>query len=377
MVLLLGALPAVAKSRASGPVKVPMTASQWTTDGLAGFVQFKGKDAIELKPADRAKNLKTGSAIANGVVFGGGTIEFDVFPTGAMGAAIGFRRRDKDTFEDFYLRPSAKCMDAPDCIQYAPQTHGVLLWDVFPQFQAPAPLRQDEWNHVRMVVSGQRLRIFINGSQTPSLEVGRLEGDVDTGGIVLQGPGIFANLTVTPDAVKGLSAEPDSDVTVNDVRYVRNWELSPFSTLEDGKEPGIAEIPAPTAEWKALAAERGGLVNITREYGLPLARPTRALAWVKTTIVSDKSQTKKADFGWVREAWVFVNGKPVFAGRNLYQPATARMTPDGRCSLENGSFNLPLKEGANELDVAVADNFYGWGLILRLDDVDGVRLARK
>jgi hypothetical protein len=27
--------------------------------------------------------------------------------------------------------------------------------------------------------------------------------------------------------------------------------------------------------------------------------------------------------------------------------------------------------------VAVANNFYGWGLMMRLDDVHGIRTARK
>jgi hypothetical protein len=27
--------------------------------------------------------------------------------------------------------------------------------------------------------------------------------------------------------------------------------------------------------------------------------------------------------------------------------------------------------------VAVANNFYGWGLILRLDDLEGIQLARQ
>jgi len=35
-----------------------------------------------------------------------------------------------------------------------------------------------------------------------------------------------------------------------------------------------------------------------------------------------------------------------------------------------------LNAGENEIAVALANNFYGWGLMLRLDDLDGVRLAR-
>jgi len=55
----------------------------------------------------------------------------------------------------------------------------------------------------------------------------------------------------------------------------------------------------------------------------------------------------------------------------------AGLAPDGRLSVQNGSFVLPLKAGDNEIAVALANNFYGWGLILRLENLDGLTLARK
>jgi hypothetical protein len=58
-------------------------------------------------------------------------------------------------------------------------------------------------------------------------------------------------------------------------------------------------------------------------------------------------------------------------------PAAARKSPDGRLSLDNGSLMLPLKAGDNEIAVAIANNFYGWGLMLHLDDVKGIELASK
>ena len=69
-----------------------------------------------------------------------------------------------------------------------------------------------------------------------------------------------------------------------------------------------------------------------------------------------------------------MNGQPVFDSKNLYMPKEARKAPDGRCSLENGSLQLPLKAGKNEVAVALADNFYGWALMMRLDDSKGVHL---
>ena len=158
---------------------------------------------------------------------------------------------------------------------------------------------------------------------------------------------------------------------------MRKWQIAPFYALPGGKEPAATDLPDSAAAWVTLAAERNGLVNISRQYGIPLhgKDPERPVAWLKTAITSDKRQTKRVAIGWNREVWVFVNGNLVYADKNLYQPPSARKAPDGRCSLENGSFQLPLNAGVNEIDVAIASNFYGWGLILRLDDVDGVQSA--
>ena len=103
---------------------------------------------------------------------------------------------------------------------------------------------------------------------------------------------------------------------------------------------------------KTISTERNGLVNLSREYGRPLPEPNRAIAWLKTTITSDRKQTKKVDIGWTRELWVFVNAKLVYADENLFELEGARKAPDGRCSLENGTFTLPLAAGDNEVAVA-------------------------
>jgi hypothetical protein len=83
------------------------------------------------------------------------------------------------------------------------------------------------------------------------------------------------------------------------------------------------------------------------------------------------------DIGWTRELWVFVNGKLVYADKNLFEVEDARKFPDARCSLENGALMLPLEPGENEIAVALANDFFGWGMMLRVMDPEGVRLAAK
>ena len=38
---------------------------------------------------------------------------------------------------------------------------------------------------------------------------------------------------------------------------------------------------------------------------------------------------------------------------------------------------LPLEPGENEIAVGLAIDFFGWGMVLRVTDPEGVRLAAK
>ena len=363
-------LSALQIAQAAKPITIAMTPDNWQAKENAEFLR-------QLGFLHGLMRLNSGSAVLKGVAFSDGTIEFDVNTIGRGAPGIAFRQQDEGNFELLYLRPNPACPSFRACMQYAPQTHGVLLWDFFPQYETRAPLRENGWNHIRMVVSGRRMNVFVNDAVSPTLTVGRLEGDAMKGGLHLEGPGTFANVVITPEAVDGLSPEPVRDLLDGDHGLVRNWRLSPFSMLPKGKDPAYDEMPGAPQEWKMISTERGGLVNLSREYGLPVPEPNRAVAWLKTTITSDKKQTTKVDIGWTREVWVFVNGKLTYADKNFFDEEAQRKFPDGRCSLENGSFMLPLEAGDNEVAVALANNFYGWGLMLRLADAEGVHLAAK
>jgi hypothetical protein len=370
MAICVGFLSSLPIAQGGEPITITMSADHWQTKENAEFLR-------QLGFYHGLMRLNSGDAVLKGISFSDGTIEFDVNTIGRGAPGIAFRQQDENNFELLYLRPDPACPAFKACIQYAPQTHGVLLWDLFPQYQTRAPLRENGWNHIKMVISGRRMNVFVNDAPSPTLEVGRLEGDSMKGGLRLQGPGTFANLVITPDAVDGLSPEPASDPLDGDGGLVRNWHLSTFSALPNGKEPMYNEILGASQEWKTISTERNGLVNISRVYGKPLPEPNRAVAWLKTTITSDRKQTKKVDIGWTRDLWVFVNGKLVYADKNLFESEEERKVPDGRCSLENGSVMLPLDAGENEVAVAIANNFFGWGLKLRVADPEGVHLAAK
>ena len=352
----------------AGPIAIPMTADRWQTKENAEFLR-------QLGFYHGLMRLNSGTAVLKDTTFGDGTIEFDVETIGRGMPGIAFRLKDDDTFELLYLRPDPACPAFRACMQYAPETHGVMLWDLFPEYQTRAPLRANGWNHIKMVVSGRRMRVFVNDVVAPTLEVGSLEGDAATGGLRLQGPATFANLVITPGAVEGLRPEPVEAPLDADPGLVRRWRLSPVAALPAGKEPSYDDMPGAALDWKTLGTERNGLVNLSRVYGRPYPPPNRAVAWVRTTITSDRKQTKKVDIGWTRELWLFVNGRLVYADKNLFDVEAARKFPDARCSLDNGTAMLPLEPGDNEIAVAIANDFFGWGLKLRIEAPEGLRSA--
>jgi hypothetical protein len=75
---------------------------------------------------------------------------------------------------------------------------------------------------------------------------------------------------------------------------------------------------------------------------------------------------------------VFVSGKKVFSGKNLYNVPGGRLAPDGRLDLANSGFDVALRKGRNEVVVAIDANTpdmrgrYGWGMKMKLDRAEGL-----
>ena len=354
------------------PGDIEMTADRWEANGSLSF-------AGDAAHPHGVMTVRQGGALLKGVTFASGMIEYDIDEAADNQgiAGIWFRQQGTGSAENVYLRTDSDCPRSIECLQYAPVSQGQVQWEVYPQYEAGAPVHAAGWNHVKLVISGRRMNVFVNGQAQPALQVGELAGDAAEGGIQLRGDARFANVRVVPGAVDGLAPEATPDPTAGDGRLVRHWQLSPTSTLARGAAPAQGSMPPATAAWEPLDAERGGFVNIARRHATARGEPD--LAWLKTTIVSDRPQTKHVRLGWGHEVWIYVGGKLVFADRNVYYPASQRKPPLGRVALDNGSFELPLATGANEVAIAISDDLgskqhWGWGFEMRLDDIDGVRL---
>ncbi len=378
-------LPAF-QAHATEAIKVPMTAEHWRP---LGADSMGPKAELEfLKKEGFPQGLlmaKAGTTELTDITFRTGTIEYDYKALAADMPGIQFRNRGpegKQDGEEVYLRMFGECRASNDCIQYVPVIHGFMLWDVYPQYQRQAFVL-DGWNHVRLVVSANRLNAYINYQAAPALAIGHLESGSTEGSIRLRGPAVFANLIITPNETDGLPAESLPDPAAKDPSMVRHWQISALAPLPSPRTPSYSQMPTNPGAWKQLDADYGGLLSLNRQYFASDDPP--AISWLRFNVQAAQTGTRHVSLGWLGEVWVFVNGQLVTQGKNFYYPEGERRDPDGRLSLENGSFDIPLKEGKNEVAIAlfaaVHDDLrprtrYGWGLVLRFADAHGLNFVK-
>jgi hypothetical protein len=192
---------------------------------------------------------------------------------------------------------------------------------------------------------------------------------------------IYANFKIIPNATEGLSPDPGIDLIANDTRYLRKWQVSGPIDFPFGRDiimplPGTfgglekSELPDSNTTWKPIEAENRGLVNLSRIYKSGTG-DQRRLAWLKINIHSEKAQERILQLGFSDEVWIFINGQILQVDKN-YFGTPGQKQPDGRCTLDNSSVKLPLKEGDNIIMIALANYFYGWGIIARMDSEDGL-----
>lgn len=360
-------------------IAIPMKPSSWEYDSTTTeFVSYRNTNVVRGKKGVGYQIFLKNQTFANG------TIEFDVELSGRGFPGISFRLSpERKNGENFYIRSFGPVgPENRTTLQYAAILDGISMWDLSDEYQSGAVIYQDKWNHVKLVVAGKQMKVYVNDMTKPALLVPKLESEQETGSISLSGAVVFANLILKPNATEGVSPEAGYMLDYNETRYLRNWMVSPSIGFPFGKELRIAlptmygmlsnaDLPDSTTQWSPIKAKNRAIVNLSRMYGAAKEKDGRRLAWLKTTIQSDKIQEKILSLGFSDEVWVFINGQIVYVDKNYFGTPEQKQ-PDSRCTIENAKIRLPLREGKNEIMIGLANYFYGWGIIARLDDLDGI-----
>src|SRR3954466_1493312 len=213
---------AVAAPAATADAQQPFDSSAWNISAADWRVEsYQGHSALM---------LRDGAAWLKGSNFQNGTIEFDIAFSDALGfPGIAFRAATHDDYELFYLRENLS--GQPHATQYTPVLHGLYAWQIYagPAWEATARWTFDRWMHVRLVVSGMRAELYVDGDRTVQI-IPRLRGPQgagEVGFVAAPGAARFANLVVRPER-----APPIASVTTPAIRdstpatIVRTWRVS-------------------------------------------------------------------------------------------------------------------------------------------------------
>jgi hypothetical protein len=372
-------------TRSAEPVRaIPLRADSWAFQ--PGTVEFlpAAPTIASVTPQGPAMKILSrggGAVVVKNADFSEGTIDFDMVPTDSNFASFHFHRQDTNEFESVYLRTSwaAGQPEIMEAVQYTPTMKGISCWNLMPHYQGNAAFRMDAWNHFRIIIAGRQMLVYINSESHPTLAIPRLEGNSSHGPFAFEGQMTVAHLVVRPGPVTSvgwLSGPEGFDPTDNDPRYLRHWQVTQPGTILPGVDFGKNLMPGGQTTWSPITAERRGLVNLTRVFGGNRqfkGDPPRRIVWLKTTLRADREWNYRMRLGFTNDVWVFLNGRYLYVDKNYYDEPSMK-SPRGRVSIENCSFDLPLKAGANELLIGVGNDFFGWGIVARLDDNLGVKM---
>ena len=370
MLLILLAVPCFAQKKKEIPTakkadyQIALTPDKWEfKEGKVKFEDYKGQKAMKISQG-------SGQVVLKNLIFKDGTIEYDIEPVlPEFALSFYFHRKDEKEQEIVYLRAGKMGNKlANEGIQYTPYFDGVNMWDMYPEYQAPAMAKAGEWNHLKLVLSGARMQVFLNNAPRPVLDIPKLEGNEAQGSIAFEGSSYIANVQIKPNETEGLGPLALPDLTDHDATYLRKWAVTTPQSLPDGSELSFRNLPQASAFTDSISAERLGLVSLTRKYG---ASKNRRVVWLKTRITATEAVTTNLHLGVSDEIWVFLNNQMIFVDKNLFVQGM-RKYPEGRISINNTSTPLRLKPGENELLIGVANDFYGWGIMARLESAEGI-----
>ncbi len=179
----------------------------------ADAIEYKGRRAVRLTK----ETEKDGLALLRGMDFQDGVIEADIAvkittPPGVRMpgfVGIAFRARpDASRYELFYLRPGNSGSNDQamrnHSVQYTsePDFGWYKLRREWPSvYEAYVDLKPETWTKVRIEVTGRSAKLYLNGSENPSLVVDGLKGQDMRGGVALwsyQGEeAYFSNVRIT------------------------------------------------------------------------------------------------------------------------------------------------------------------------------------
>jgi hypothetical protein len=356
--------------------RVGFSEAGWIMSGAGtGAQEVDGRDALV---------VGNGSAARLDIPVEDGTFEFDVRMP-AVRSFVGFRfRMDAvGNAEEFYFRPHKS--GQPDALQYAPVFGGESYWQVFHGPSSTAAVAfpsESEWLHVRLVVAGRRAAVYLGGGSTPVL-VSDLARDPGPGFFALYAshssvpgapPAVAAvsNFVVTPghagDSLPAATPAPSFPAG-----GVREWELSDVFAWPGGLPIAVPAAVGAEGSWLGATSDDTGILLVGRFRARPPAAGSAGVL-ARFRVRSSRAQVKRLDIGFSDAAALFLNGEVVYAADHGFSQNFPRR--QGLVTPSQAALFLPLREGENEIVLAVVDAMGGWAVAAAFEDRAGLTILR-
>lgn len=342
--------------------RISLNGIDWVLIGKVLNENYKGSECLK---------TDEGVALAQDISLSNGIIEFDMCIQPGRGfAGVRFHGDGIGNTEEFYIRKHQS--GNPDAMQYTPVYNGNAGWQLYygDGYGAAKQHVYDEWFSVKLVMSGSRGEVYISDMEKPVLVIHELKMGERDGKIAFYGPARFANIKVTPMASPTLKGTFKEIAEVGD-EVIKSYQVSEAFDAEKLVNENL--LPAnftKQLQFKEWDTEADGLLNISKTTALGEKKNAVIL---RITIESETDLVKMMNFGFSDVAKIFVNGKAVWLGNDVYR------TRDYRFLGTIGYFDslyLDLKNGKNEIVVMVAENFGGWGFKARFENMNGITILK-
>ncbi|MDO3627912.1 hypothetical protein [Mucilaginibacter sp. BT774] len=187
MILLAVASVSVAQQKSKTHYYNPIETAQWVlpnSNGVSSSMQtYKGSKALIIKKS--FNNYKFGAiAYPKDLNFTDGEIELDMASSnGQEYLGLAFHIQDAHHYQTLYFRPAST--GTINAIQYMPEKKEDFNWWDYEaeKYQAKATLPATDWFHIKAVVKGRELKVYMNHAATPSMVYKDLDPDLKQGSV--------------------------------------------------------------------------------------------------------------------------------------------------------------------------------------------------
>jgi hypothetical protein len=301
-------------ANAQNTAKIPP--NDWTVYS-ENYERAKAYDTVYLgKPCVKLDGKKMAIAIKKDQKYKNFRVECDI--AGRVMSGIGFRMKDHQNYHFLYFRPGYG--GTQEAIQYVPIYNGSLSWVLYnyPTYEKTADIASLQWFHAALEVRGTIMKVFVNNSKEPQMEINLVDSDFDEGNILLRtmfGESYFANIAVYELPV-----------------LLSDWEIS-----EQYPRKATLDLNPATksAKWTKVKPDLANIVNISRYVSNP-----NGVILAKHELKSEVDKDMLLYFDFIGKLKIFLNGKELF----YYEKYKLDRIFGGTQRIL-----LPLNKGDNEL----------------------------